>query len=113
MATPKISQLQLLQQNLQNIVLQKQQFQTQIVELDSALNELKSTDKAYKIVGKIMLAASKEELAKELVQKKEIAEIRLKHFNQQEEKLQHNFEELQQEVVKELQQGKKTTEKKK
>ncbi len=66
----KINQLQLLQQNLQNLELQKQQFQNQLVEIDSALTELKSTEKAYKIVGKIMLAASREELSKDLSEKK-------------------------------------------
>ena len=101
-SSEKLSQLQFLQQNLQNIILQKQQFQNQIVELDSALSELNSTSQAYKIVGKIMLAASKEQLTNELKEKKEVAEVRLKNFTKQEEKLQHNIEELQQEVMKEL-----------
>ncbi len=107
MSSTKINQLQLVQQNLQNMGAQKQQLQSQIVELDSALLELKATDKAYKIVGKLMLAASKEELQKELEQKKEVAEVRLKNFSQQEEKLQHSFEELQKEVMREMQQEKK------
>lgn len=107
MASPKIAQLQLLQQNLQNILMQKQQFQNQVIELDSALTELKTTEKAYKIVGKIMLAAPKDQLIKELEQQKEVVEIRIKTLTQQEERLQHNFEELQQEVVKEMQQEKK------
>lgn len=106
MTSNKIAQLQLLQQNLQNIMAQKQQFQSQLVEMESALSELKKTDKAYKIVGKLMLAASKPELEKELMEKKEVVEIRLKNFTQQEERIQKNFEEQQQEVVKELQ-GKK------
>ncbi|MBI4983654.1 prefoldin subunit [Candidatus Woesearchaeota archaeon] len=108
MASSKLNQLQLLQQNLQNISLQKQQLQNQIVEVDSALASLKTTDKAYKIVGKVMLAISKPDLVKELEQQKEIAEIRLKNFTQQEDKLQQGFEELQLEVMKELQQEKKT-----
>ncbi len=106
MTSNKIAQLQLLQQNLQNIMAQKQQFQSQLVEVESALSELKKTDKAYKIVGKLMLAASRSELEKELVEKKEVLEVRLKNFTQQEERIQKNFEEQQQEVVKELQ-GKK------
>lgn len=104
MSSTKINQLQLVQQNLQNLGAQKQQLQSQIVELDSALSELKATAQAYKIVGKLMLAASKEELQKELEQKKEVAEVRVKNFSQQEEKLQHSFEDLQKEVMKELQQ---------
>ncbi|MFA6461549.1 MAG: prefoldin subunit beta [Candidatus Woesearchaeota archaeon] len=112
MANSKISQLQLLQQNLQNILAQKQQLQSQIVEYDSALTELKTTDKAYKIVGKIMLSASKEDIIKDLEDKKEVVEIRLKNFSQQEEKLQESFQQVQQEVMAELQQDKKNEKKK-
>ena len=103
----KIQQLQLLQQNLQNISLQKQQIQNQLLELDSALKELDSTEKAYKIVGKIMLAASKEELSKELKEKKDVADVRLKNFSKQEETLQKSIDELQKEVMAELQKDKK------
>ena len=99
MESAKINQLQLLQQNLQNILVQKQQFQQQLVEFDSALTELKTTPTAYKIIGKIMLAASKEDLIKDLQQKKEITEIRLKNFAKQEEQLQKNVDRLQQELV--------------
>jgi prefoldin beta subunit len=111
MASSKIAQLQLLQQNLQNILTQKQQLQNQLVELDSALAELNTTDKAYKIVGKIMLAAPKQDLIKELNEKKEFVSVRIKNFSQQEEKLQKNFEEVQSEVVKEMQAEKKTSKK--
>ncbi len=98
----KVNQLQVLQQNLQNVSLQKQQLQTQLIEIDSALTELKNTSQAYKIVGKIMLASSKEELEKDLLEKKEVIEIRLKNFVQQEEKLQQNIDDLQKEVMAEL-----------
>ena len=98
----KVNQLQVLQQNLQNVSLQKQQLHAQVIEIDSALAELKNTSQAYKIVGKIMLASSKEELEKDLLEKKEVVEIRLKNFVQQEEKLQKNIDDLQKEVMEEL-----------
>ena len=98
----KIQQLQLLQQNLQNISVQKQQLQNQLLELDSALTELKNTEKAYKIVGKIMLAASKDNLSKDLGEKKEVIDVRLKNFTKQEETLQKSIEDLQKEVMAEL-----------
>ena len=98
----KIEQLQLLQQNVQNILVQKQKIQNQIIELDSALSELEGNGKAYKIVGNIMIASSRKTLTKDLQEKKEIAEIRLKNFITQEERLKKNLEELQKEVVGEL-----------
>jgi prefoldin beta subunit len=103
----KVNQLQLLQQNLQNIVMQKQQLQTQQVELNSAVNELKNTNQAYKIVGKIMISTSKEELLKELVEKTEIVEVRLKNFSEQENKLKESLKNAQKEAMEELKEKQK------
>lgn len=107
MSATKLNQLQLVQQNLQHLLFQKQQLELQITELDSAMTELSMTDKAYKIVGRIMIAATKSTLEEDLRQKKEIADLRLRNFLQQEEKLKKNLEELQQEVVQELKNDKK------
>ncbi|MDO8656079.1 MAG: prefoldin subunit beta [Nanoarchaeota archaeon] len=106
MASTKINQLQLLQQNLQNIAAQKQQYENQLIELDSALTELLTTDKAYKIVGKLMFASSTEKLKKELEEKKEVAQLRLNNFTKQEDKLKQSLEEAQQEVMGEFQRKK-------
>jgi chaperonin cofactor prefoldin len=55
----KISQLGLLEQNMHKYLNQKQSFQAQLMEIESALSELKSTKKAYKIVGNIMVSAER------------------------------------------------------
>tara|TARA_Y100000310_G_scaffold267777_1_gene279948 strand:- start:233 stop:553 length:321 start_codon:yes stop_codon:yes gene_type:complete len=99
MNSKKINQLQLLQQNQQNIIVQKQQMDEQLTELNSALTELKSTSQAYKIAGKIMIATSKDKLTKELGEKKEFTEVRLQNFTKQEEKLKHEIEKVQKEVM--------------
>jgi len=65
-----ISRLQIMEQNLQALGMQKQQFSTQLFEIDSALKELDKTETAYKIVGNIMVSANKDTLQKELTQKK-------------------------------------------
>ncbi len=101
-----MQQLRLTQQNLQNVMLQKQQIQGQLIELESALTELKTTEKAYKIVGKIMVASSKENLTKDLQEKKEVQEVRLKNFNRQEEKLQAVLEQLQTDAVEDMKKNK-------
>ena len=106
MAGEKINQLQLLQQNLQNIILQKQQLANQNIELDSALLNLQKTTQAYRIIGNIMVASSQEELSKDLQDKKEIVELRLKSLLRQEEKLKENIEKIQEEVLKELKKDK-------
>lgn len=107
MSEININQLQLLQQNLQNILLQKQQFQKQLSEIDSALNELKDSSNVYKIIGNIMVASKKPELQKDLQQKKEIIDLRLKNFEKQEQTLKQKAEELQQKMMEELKNTKK------
>jgi len=102
----KIQQLQSMQQNLQNIVMHKQQVESQLIELNSALKEISTTAQAYKIVGKIMIASSKDQLQQELEDQREVANIRLKSILKQEESFKHSIEDLQQEVVKELQEEK-------
>ena len=103
MSSAKIGELQLLQQNLQTVGGQKQQIEEQLTELTSALQELEGTTQAYKIVGKIMIATPKDKLVKELQDTKEVADIRLKNFTKQEDKLKADIEEAQKEVMKELQ----------
>lgn len=98
----KVNQLQLLQQNMQVIVHQKQQLQNQLTEIDSALEGLKNSEKAYKIVGHIMVAYSANTLSGNLFEKKEILNLRFKNFITQEEKFKRDIEVLQEEVVKEL-----------
>ena len=67
----KISQLQMFEQSLQSFLGQKQQFQIQLVEIESALNELENTERACKIVGNIMVETDKNELKADLQSKKE------------------------------------------
>ncbi len=107
MASAKIAQLQLLQQNVQAVQAQKQHIEEELTELNSALTELKTTEKAYQIIGKLMFSVPKEELLKELEGKQEMSTLRLKNFTEQEEKLKKNVEIAQREVIEDLRKGKK------
>lgn len=102
----KIGQLQMMEQNLNNFLMQKQQFQTQLIEIDSALKELQNTDTAYKIVGNIMIKGNKEDLIKDLTSKKDAVELRIKTLENQESKMKSKSKELQEEVMKKLKPGK-------
>lgn len=95
----RIQQLQLLEQNLQAFMLQKQSYQSQLVEIESALNGLKDTKEAYKIVGNIMVASKKEDLQKNLKDKQEEAELRIKTLEKQEEKIRLRAKDLQKEIL--------------
>jgi prefoldin beta subunit len=98
----KIGQIQLIQQNLENFSMQRQQFQLQQTEIETALVEIENTNTAYKIIGNIMVLTDKVQLKKDLEEKKETLNIRINTIEKQEEKLRVKFEELQQEVMKSL-----------
>jgi prefoldin beta subunit len=98
----QLQRLQLLDQNVQQLVAQKQQFQTQLYELESALKEIAHAPQAYKIIGNIMVASDKDTLKKELEQKKELVELRVKTFEKQEAQLREKLKILQDEVMKQM-----------
>ena len=98
----KISQLQMFEQSLQSFLGQKQQFQLQLVEIESALNELEGTDKAYKIIGNIMVETDKAELKSDLQSKKEMLELRIKTMDRQETQVREKAQKLQSEILKNI-----------
>jgi len=98
----EIAQLQLFEQSMQNILMQKQQFQSQSLEIESALKELETTKEAYKIVGNIMVASKKEDLKKDLESKKETMNLRIKTLEKQENQIRERAKKLQEEVSKKI-----------
>jgi prefoldin beta subunit len=99
----KIQEIQILEQNLQNLILQKQAFQIELNETENALSEIsKSKDDIFKLVSNIMIKTDKEKLEKELKQKKELLSLRLTSIEKQETKLSEQVENLRKEIMKEL-----------
>lgn len=98
----KINQLQILEQGMQSMLMQKQQFQLQQVEIESALKELERVNEAYKIVGNIMVLSKKADLEKDLTSKKEVIELRIKNMEKQENQLREKASKLQSEVLREM-----------
>lgn len=98
----ELQRLQMLDQAVQQLVAQKQQFQSQLFEIESALKEISTTPQAYKIIGSIMVSANKETLKKELEQKKELVELRVKTAEKQELQMQEKLKQLQEDVVKKM-----------
>ena len=99
----KIVQLQLIEQNLRSLIIQKQTFQSQLLEIENAVDELKNAKgTTYKIIGTIMVASDKNELSKDLKSKKEMIELRIKNLENQEKKLRGKTESIQGDVMKKL-----------
>ena len=99
----KIQELQLIEQNLSNLLMQKQTFQSRLLENENALNEVSETKKQpYKIIGNIMVSMDKETLKKDLNSEKEIFSLRVKSIEKQENKLKERAGELQKDILKDL-----------
>jgi len=90
-------ELQTFQQQMQTVLLQKESLSIQNMEIDKALEELKKTEHndVYKAVGPILIKSTKEELSKELDERKETIELRLKSLQKQENRLKEKLKESQ------------------
>ncbi len=88
-----LAQMQLSEQALQNLLLQKQVFQFEFMETTNALEELKKTkqEEVFKIVGSLMIKANKPELEKEMERKKEVINLRLKAIEKQEQEFKNKL----------------------
>jgi len=100
-----IAQFQNYQQQLQNILIQKESLKLQTIEVERALEELNTTKQttAYKITGQIMISKPVEELKKELSETKENIGIRIKSLEKTESRIDERLKDLQttlKEVIK-------------
>jgi len=98
----KINQLSMLEQNLQNLGLQKQQFQNQNLEIESALSEIETSEESFKIIGNLMVKVGKEKIKNDLNDKKETIQLRIKTLEKQEEKFREKTKGLQDEILKNI-----------
>jgi prefoldin beta subunit len=99
-ANEKIQELQNIEQNLQNLIYQKQAFQIEISETSSALKEIEEADdETFKIIGQLMIKTEKSKIKEELLNKKKILELRVKSIEKQENSLNEKLENLREEII--------------
>jgi len=99
----QIRELQVLEQSLQQVMMQKQTFQLEQSEVENAIEELgKANDEVYKIAGNIMIKTSKETLLKDIKQKKDLISLRIKALDSQEKNLQESSESLREKVLSKI-----------
>jgi prefoldin beta subunit len=68
-----------LQQQLRNVLIQKEALKIQVAEIESALEELEKSkeENVYKVVGNVMIKKQKKEVEKELNEMKEDSELKI------------------------------------
>jgi prefoldin beta subunit len=103
----KINNLSMLEQNAQQLSAQRQSFQSQLLEIESALEELKTSKDAYRIIGSIMVKTDASKLKEELDSKKKLIDVRIVSIEKQEEIAREKAKKLQEEIMNELENSKK------
>jgi len=97
----KIQQIQFMESNLQNLFMQKQAFQMELSESQSAIKEIENSEgDIFKIIGQLMIKTDKQKTKEELSNKERILELRIRTIEKQEDSLMEKLETLRKEVTK-------------
>ena len=94
----QLAKLQQTQQNLQSILMQKQQLESEKLETEKALEELKKAsddELVFKHAGTIMMKSNKKDLIEELEEQVELAKTKASLLVKQEERLKTTLKELE------------------
>ncbi len=86
------------QQNLQAVLIQKQQVEMELSETEKALQELakaSDSESIYKFAGNLLIKVSKPVIVKELTEKKELANTRKMVLAKQESRFKESIKDLQ------------------
>ena len=106
MVQEQLAQFQQTQQNFQSILMQKQQLESQKLETEKALEELKKAgddEAVFKHAGTIMIKSNKKDLLEELEEQMELAKTKASLLAKQEERLKITLKEQEtkiQEIMK-------------
>ncbi len=86
------------QQNLQAIMVQKQQVELELTEVEKALSELdKTTNTAsiYKSIGALLVKTNRKDMLKELNERRELGNTRVTVLGKQENRVRDSLKEIQ------------------
>ena len=111
MVQEQLAKLQQTQQNFQSILMQKQQLESQKLETEKALEELKKAgddEAVFKHAGTIMIKSNKKDLLEELEEQVELAKTKASLLAKQEDRLKTTLQE-QETKIQEMMKGSSTT----
>ena len=101
MDNQKIQEIQILEQNIQNLLLQKQAFDMELSESKAALKEIENAkEDVFKLIGQLMIKSDKNKVKEELLNKEKILDLRLSTIGKQELSLTEKLTSLREEVMK-------------
>ncbi|HXW37677.1 MAG TPA: prefoldin subunit beta [Nitrososphaerales archaeon] len=94
----QLARYEQVQQNLQAVLVQKQQVELERDETQKALDELAKTaenETIYKYAGNLLIKVTKDAVVKELTEKKELGDTRAMVLSKQETRFRENLKDLQ------------------
>ena len=89
------------QQNLQAVLVQKQQVELELTEAEKALEELNraaDSESIYKFAGNLLIKVDKDAVVKDLTEKKELANTRKMVLAKQEGRFRETLKDLQSKI---------------
>ena len=92
----QLARFQQTQQNFQSILMQKQHLESEKLETEKALEELKKTsddESVFKHAGTVMIKSNKKDLLEELEEQMELAKTKASLLAKQEERLKTTLKE--------------------
>jgi len=102
----QLAKLQQTQQNFQSILMQKQQLESEKLETEKALEELKKAsddELVFKHAGTIMIKSNKKDLIEELEEQVELAKTKASILVKQEERLKTTLKEQETKIQEMIQ----------
>jgi len=106
MVQEQLARLQQTQQNLQSILMQKQQLESEKLEIEKALEELKKAsddELVFKHAGTIMIKSNKKDLIEELEEHVELAKTKASLLVKQEDRLKTTLKEQETKIQEMIQ----------
>ena len=94
-------QYQQTQQQLQTIMMQKEQYRMQLAEIEKALEDLKNTksEEVFKVSGTILIKSDKKTVMSDLEEQKETSDIRMKTYDKQENMIRDKLMDIQKKLM--------------
>src|SRR5919202_2625814 len=98
----QVSRLHQIQQNLQAIMMKKQQIEQETSETDRVIEEIKKIDEdtVSKRYNTLLVKAKREDILKELKEKKYVLNIRMEVIEKQEKRVSDNLKEVENKIIK-------------
>ncbi|MEI6731569.1 MAG: prefoldin subunit beta, partial [archaeon] len=102
-----IQELQSLEQQMSELLMQRQTLEVELNETNTALGEIKNSKEVYKISGSVMIKSDAQTLNAELEEKKKIISLRISSIAKQEKPVEDRIVNLQKQINDEVTKNKK------